>query len=474
MHFEKMHLFILLFEKALNRFIQNNYNNKETKRRKKEMFVGNQKKELKEGITFHSIETNKFKTNLFALFLAIPLEREAVTTRALLPAVLRRGCSKYPTQEKINKTLEEMYGATFDCGIDKNGDNQIIKFYVEGINEKYLPEQEPVGEKCLDMLLQVVLNPLLEQGKFKEEYVACEKNNLKNIIASKIDNKRKYAYDRCIEEMYLNDPYGIFKYGYLEEVDHITQDNLIASYRELLDRAKIDIFVSGDHIQNLEEVAKNHPLIQELKPRKPDFCVNEVLSKEKVEFKLEPKKVVQEIMQVNQGNLILGLDVGVEKEEEKEVANLYNAILGGGANSKLFQNVREKASLAYTAGSNYTKQKAAIFVRCGIEIENYEKAVAIIMQQLQDMQAGIFNQEDVESAKELIKATIKGIPEEQDTELTYAYGQEMAGKETTLDEYRRRVEEVTKEQIVDLAKRVRINTVYFLRNAKEGEIYENN
>ncbi len=179
-------------------------------------------------------------------------------------------------------------------------------------------------------------------------------------------------------------------------------------------------------------------------------------------------------MQVNQGNLILGLDVGVETEEEKEVANLYNAILGGGANSKLFQNVREKESLAYTAGSNYTKQKAAIFVRCGIEMENYEKAVAIIMQQLEDMQCGVFSEEDVESAKELMKANIRGIPEEQDAELTYAYGQEMAGKETTLDEYAKKIEAVTKKQIVALAKRVRIDTVYFLRSGKEGEVYENN
>ena len=436
--------------------------------------MSNQKSELKEGITFHSIETNKFKTNLFALFITIPLERNAVTTRALLPAVLRRGCKTYPTQEQINKTLEEMYGASFYFGIDKNGDNKFIKFYIEGINEKYLPEPEPVGEKCLDMLLQVVLNPLIQQGKFQDDYVACEKNNLKNIIASKIDNKRQYAYDRCIEEMYMDDPYGIYKYGYLEEVDDITPESLAQGYEELINRAKIDIFVSGDQVQKLEEVAKNHPLIQALNPRKPDFCLNQVIREEKIEFKLEPKKVVQEIMQVNQGNLILGLDVGVETEEEKEIANLYNAILGGGANSKLFQNVREKESLAYTAGSNYTKQKAAIFVRCGIEMENYEKAVAIIMQQLEDMQCGVFSEEDVESAKELMKANIRGIPEEQDAELTYAYGQEMAGKETTLDEYAKKIEAVTKKQIVTLAKRVRIDTVYFLRSGKEGEVYENN
>ena len=151
----------------------------------------NQKTILKKGITFHQIETDKFKTNLFAIFLAIPLEKEEVTKRALIPAVLRRGTKNYPSQELISKMLEEMYGASFDCGIDKNGENQIIKFYVEGINEKFLPEAEPINEKCLDMLFQIVFDPYFENNNFAENYVESEKENLKNIISSKIDNKRK-------------------------------------------------------------------------------------------------------------------------------------------------------------------------------------------------------------------------------------------------------------------------------------------
>lgn len=90
-------------------------------------------------------------------------------------------------------------------------------------------------------------------------------------------------------------------------------------------------------------------------------------------------------MQVTQGKLVIGLTVNDTKEGSKYTASLYNAILGGGANSKLFQNVREKESLAYTAGSNYVRQKNSIFIRCGIEIENYEKALQTIKQQLEDI-----------------------------------------------------------------------------------------
>ena len=89
-----------------------------------------QKITLKEGIYFHKIQTNKFKTSLFAIFLTVPITRENVTKNALTTTVLRRGTNKMPTQEEISKKLEEMYGAAFDCGIEKTGDNHILKFLV--------------------------------------------------------------------------------------------------------------------------------------------------------------------------------------------------------------------------------------------------------------------------------------------------------------------------------------------------------
>ena len=98
--------------------------------------------QIKPGIKFHEINTNKFKTNLMAVFLTTKLERENVTKNALISMLLRRGSKSMKTQEEINKEMEELYGATFDCGIDKTGDNQVIKLYIETINDKYLPQAE--------------------------------------------------------------------------------------------------------------------------------------------------------------------------------------------------------------------------------------------------------------------------------------------------------------------------------------------
>ena len=419
-------------------------------------------KEIKKGVMLHNITTNKFKTNLYAMFLSIPLSRENITKEALIAAVLRRGTQNLKSQDLISKKLEEMYGATFDCGIEKTGDNHVLKFYVEAINEEFLPEKEELTKKCIDILFDIVLNPLVEDDGFKVEYVESEKTKLKQIIESKIDNKRAYAFDRCIEEMFKNEPYGLYKYGYIEDIDKISSQDLYEYYKKLIRECKIDIFVSGEiDNANINNIVMDNKSIQNLNDRNPNYIVNNEQGRKNEK---REEKIVEEHMQVGQGNLVIGLSVNSEKSNAKFAASIYNAILGGGANSKLFQNVREKNSLAYTAGSTYRRQKDAIFIRCGIEIDKYEKALSTIKEQISDMEEGKFTQEDIENAKKLIIASVKSISAEQDTEITYYYGQEMSDNFTTIEDYIKNIEQVSKEDIIEIAKNTWVNTIYFLRD----------
>ena len=416
------------------------------------------KTKIKQGITFHKIQTNKFKTNLFAIFLTVPLNKETVTKNALITAILRRGSKNLPSQEQISKKLEEMYGAGFDCGIEKSGDYHTIKFYLELINDQYLPKKEDLSSKAIEMLLSIAFNPYTENGAFKEEYVKQEKENLKQIIEGKIDNKGSYALERCLEEMYKNKPYGLYKYGYIEDLSKITAKELYKYYLEMIQNCKIDIFASGELQENTEQIIKENEDIKKLPERKFEIQTDD----QKEEIK-EPK-VINESMDVTQGKLVIGLDILLNKENLSYITMVYNTILGVGANSKLFQNVREKASLAYTCGSNYIKRKQIIVVRAGIEIENYNKALEIINTQLEDMKNGKFTDEDIQSAKNLIFATINNIEEEQDTEISYYFGQELAKKDVTIEEYKNKIEQVTKEQIQEVANSIKTNTIYFLKN----------
>ena len=418
--------------------------------------------EVKRGIKTHMIETNKFKTNLFAIFLSVPLNRVSVTQNALIPAVLRRGTANLKTQEEISIELENMYGATLDCGVEKTGDNQTLKFYLETLNDTFLPEQENLSKKAIELLLDVVFNPLTENGNLKKEYVESEKKTIKRLIEGKIDNKDMYAYNRCIEEMYKNKPYGLYKYGYIEDLDKLDEKNLYEDYKKLLNEAKIDIFVSGNFgNDDIIDVINENINIVNLKPREDKHIINteEKEKKEKVEV-----QTIQEPKDVTQGKLVIGLDIDFYEPDSKYAMCLYNVILGESATSKMFQNVREKAGLAYSARSTYVRQKNNIFIRAGIEISNYEKAVNIIKEQLEDMKNGKFTEEDIENAKKYMVAGIKTIQDEQDSEITYYMGQELSGKLIYFEDYINKINDVTREQIDKIAKNININTIYFLKN----------
>lgn len=412
---------------------------------------------LKEGITLHNINTNKFKTNLCAVFLTFPITYENATKDTLIALMLRRGSEKLKTREEITSKLAELYGAEFDSGIDKSGDNHVLKFYLESLNEEYLPKKEDLLKKSIEVLLDIVFNPNIENNKFNEEYLEQEKNNLKQIINSKIDNKTMYALNRCIEEMYEGRPYGIYKYGYVEKLEEITAQNLYEYYKELINTCKIDIFVSGIN-SNITSIIQENEIINSLKSRTPNYITHGSVSN------INDEKIIQEKMDVTQGKIVIGMDLNLQNDEEKYAAQVYNTILGGSASSKLFQNVREKASLAYTVSSNYMKLKSNIFIRAGIEIENYQKALEIIKQQLKDMKNGVFSDKDINQAKRTLIATINNIQEEQDIEISYYYGQELSDKIMTIEEYKSNIERATKENIITVANNLKINTIYFLRN----------
>lgn len=421
-------------------------------------------KEIKKGIKLHEIETDKFKTNLIAIFLSMPISKETVTKNALISAVLRRGSKNMPTQEKISQELEEMYGASFDCGLDKMGDNHILKFYLESINDNFIPQAtENLLKSGIEKILEIVFNPLVENDAFKKEYVEQEKENIKRIIEGKSDNKAGYALERCIEEMYKDKPYGLYKYGYIEDLKAITPKELYDYYKLMISQCKIDIFISGN-VKNLKEILEKNENIKKLQERDAKYKINKLEEKEDI----EEQEIIEE-MDVVQGKITIGLDVHLKNEEQKYHVMLYNAILGGTANSKMFQEVREKASLAYTASSSYVKYKSNIFIKCGIEIKNYKKTMEIIRKQLEDMKNGVFSDEDILNAKNGIISGIKGIADEQDTEITYFFGQELTDSKTSLDEYIKKIQKVTKEEIIEIAKAVTINTIYFLKDNKTSK-----
>ncbi len=419
--------------------------------------------ELKQGIKAHFIKTDLYKTDLSCIILTTTLKRDTVTKNALIPFMLRRGTNRLPNQYLINKELENMYGASFNCGVDKMGDNVVLKFYIESIGNEYALNGENILKMNIENLLDLVFDPVNSGNNLNKDFLEIEKDNLKKVIESKIDDKDSYALDNCISTMYGDNGFGLYKYGYSEDVDKITIEDISEYYEWLIQNSKIDIFISGNI--NEEETKKlllENENIKKLKPRIENYTLNNEFTERKQI--VENVKEIQENMNVTQGKLVLGLDIVESMDNLQAVCLVYNSILGDGANSMMFQNVREKASLAYSAKSTFVKQKLNIFIRCGIQIENYEKALELIKVQLENIKKGEFTEEDIDNAKTYLISGIKNVEEEQDTEVVFYIGQEISKTNISLEEYIKRIEKVSKEDILKLANSININTVYFLRN----------
>lgn len=419
--------------------------------------------ELKQGIKAHIINTDLYKTDLTCIILTTSLKRDTVTKNALIPFMLRRGSKNFSNQYLINKEMENMYGASFNCGIDKMGDNIVLKFYIESISNEYALNKENILKMNIESLLDIVFNPIQNGELLNEEFLKVEKENLKKVIESKIDDKDSYAFDNCISTMYGENGFGLYKYGYVEDIENITIEDVSEYYNWLINNCKIDIFVSGkielEYIKNLLNENEN---VKKLKPRIENYILNNEFTESKKN--VENIKEITENMNITQGKLVLGLDVTAKIDNLQIASLVYNTILGDGANSMMFQNVREKAGLAYSAKSTFVKQKMNIFIRCGIQIENFEKALEIIKLQLENIKNGEFSDEDIENAKTYLIAGIRNVEEEQDTEMVYYIGQEISKTNLSLEEYIEKVKSITRENILDIASSIKINTIYFLRN----------
>ena len=392
------------------------------------------------------LQSNKFKTNLVALFITVPLTKENCTKNALITSVLRRGTKKLKTQEEIAKKLEELYGAGFNCGVDKLGDYHVLKFYIETLENTYTLNNENLLQEGINLLLDIVFNPLIEENAFNKAYVEQEKLNLKKLIESRKDNKALYAKERCLENMFVGESYGLYKYGTVEGLEKIDEKNLYEYYKELINNCKIDLYITGNNIDNVKV---------------PNISSKELTKIESHHIAPTRPNKVNEVQDVTQGKLIIGLDVGNSK---KAAVSMYNTILGGGANSKLFQNVREKASLAYSAGSSYIRRKNAILIQTGIEIENYDKTLDIIEKQLEDMKNGNISDDEFNSAKELIVSSIELIEESKEDMITFYFDQNLFEENLSVTEYKEMIKKVTKEDVIEVAKKVKEDTIYFLTN----------
>ncbi len=412
---------------------------------------------IKNGVTFNYLKTDKFKTTNLSFFINRPLTQSEVTINALLSLVLKRSCPKYKTSMELNNALNDLYGAVIDTGIKKKGANQFLVTSFSFVNEKFIPDNPPI----IDEIFAIAKDLLLKQNGFVEEYVSQEKENLKSLILSQKNDKRLYAQARCIEEMCKGEPTGIMRYGYVDKVDEITSEQLYSHYKETILSSGVDVFICGDvDIDNVLSLVKD--MYKDIDVKYTDY-IDLAVKNEVCEV-----KNITETEEIAQGKLSIGFRTGVtSKDKEYPALMMYNAILGSGIFSKLFNNVREKLSLCYYASSTVDSISGTMYINSGIEVANFKKAYDEILKQVHDMKEGVISTEEYIAAKLGTINSIKSITDSAFGTIDYYLSKFVSGKMIDTDSLIELIDKVTVDDIVKVAQGVLLDTVYFLKGSEK-------
>ncbi|MBR3942954.1 MAG: insulinase family protein [Clostridia bacterium] len=399
---------------------------------------------------------NRFKTATFTIYIRTPLDESTAAKNAVLPAVLMRGCAAFPETKDLNIRLEELYGASCSFNISKQGAYQVLALRFRTVADRFAEGEAPFL-KLIEFASEILFNPLVSENKFRESYVEREKENLKIYLAGVVNDKRKYAAQRLIEEMCKGEEFSINENGTPESVDAVNAENLYAAYLSLLESADISFYFAE---QFDSEAVKN--ALKNILPA----CVEKerrILLPKHVE-KAEAVRYTEEKAPVTQGKLSMGFRSTITRTSPRFYAMMvFDALFGASPYSKLFLNVREKLSLAYYASSRFVSVKGILMVSSGIEFKNFDAAKNEILVQLDEMKKGNFTQADISAAKLDLTDALRGVSDTGAGLANFYASLAAIGVKDTIESVIEGINKVEKTEIIDAANSLTLDTVYFLK-----------
>ena len=418
------------------------------------------KKELINGINLYYINDTKYKTVSMSTFVNRRLNKDEATSNALLSKLLKRGTVSCKNIRELNAYADKLYGMLYDVNITKKAYVQSIVSSVNFLSDKYV--ENSIIDECSQMMLDMIFKPYITDDAFPENCFAVEKQNLKDDIEGLINDKRSYANFRCIEEMCHGEENSIFEFGYLEDLDKITNKELYKHYKSIITESPVDIFVVGNvDINKLTEYITDY--LTEF-----NFSIKPISKKDISIDSSREVKYVEDNFDVMQGKLAMGFRTDITVDDEKYYALLLgNSIFGSGAHSRLFNTVREKLSLCYYASSMTDKFRAIMLVSSGIEFENFEKAKTEIEKQLKNISSGDFTDEEMEVARSYIINSYESFKDSPYAMKDYYRGQCFCDNHDTIDEAIEKISKITKKEVLDALSNVRLDTVYFLKGMED-------
>lgn len=420
--------------------------------------------EILPGVWLTALHTDKFKTGCLSVTLVTQLTRETAAMNAVLPSVLRRGSTRLPDLEAMAEALDSLYGATITPVVRKLGELQCVGFY------STFADDRAVGTAILPRLAEemsgMLLTPNTRGGLLRQDYVRSEKDKLLDKIRGRINDKRSYATQRLTELMCCYEDYSVPRLGEEDMAEAIHYQKLTRHYHELLATSPVEVFYCGS-LPAAQVMQTLTDALAAIPRGEVDYDIGTDIRMNAVE---EGTRFFTEELAVTQGKLAIGYRLG-ECMDDPDMAALrvFNALFGGCVTSKLFLNVREKLSLCYYASSRLDLHKGLLLVSSGIEVDNYDKALAEINVQLDAVRAGDFTDGELEAAKKCLASDLRAIMDSPGALEGFWLSQSLLGLDFDPAELAALTESVTREDVVNVARSVVCDSVYFLKGMEDDD-----
>lgn len=414
--------------------------------------------ELVKGVNLNIIPSKQFKTTrIFISFIKNIESKKELAERALLANYLEMCSQNYPTQIDIARKLSQMYGASFGSSVDRRGNYQLINFSIDYIEGKYLVGNEDLLSEVIEFLKEIIFNPLKvgENKNFDEETFTRQKNNTITYLNSIKEDKQAYAAAKLRKLYFNNEIQQVPSFGESEDVEKLTISDLMDAYQKMLNTDRVEIMISGD--VNTDEVVNKFSVLP--------FKARDI-SQTSMSYTQEIKQEIvtqidEEPLSQSKFDMAFRLPV-VYRGDLHYAALVFNSLFGGSALSLLFTVVREKMSMAYYANSNFDPFRQLLVVQTGISYANKDKVQELILEQLERLKKGDFEDELLEQNKNNLISSYISRLDSQTSALLRAQSAALTGINVTVEEWLDNLQSVTKDDVMKVAKMVELQATYML------------
>ena len=411
--------------------------------------------EIIKGVHLHFIQSEKFKTNKIKVRFSAPMSEKTIAGRVLTASMLETSNALYPTSQAFREKLANLYGANYSTSLSRRGLVHYLDINLSFVRDQFLSRKNMLADEMLDFLKASLFFPLSNGKAFDTKTFEIEKRNVLTDLEAEIENHFYHAHRELNNLFYDLPEMRIPRVATIERVEKETAETSFAAFQQMLNQDQIDFFFIGD----FNEIAVREKI--------QEFQFSEREQSLQLSYQQNYSNITREKLEqrdVNQSIVELAYHFSSQYGDRGHLPLIVlNGLLGGFAHSKLFVNVREKESLAYTISSSFDIFSGLMRIYAGIDRANRTKTIALINRQILDLKRGHFTDEELEQTKNMLKNSILLAQDRQNTLIERAYMSSVLGKKfLSLEAWLKALENVSKADLIEAAQQLKLQAIYFM------------